>query len=241
MTHESNRLRASRLPARLALCLLALAACASPPPPRATTDLDTRSRTVSWSPLTLGPNDVVRVEVHRRPEVSTPPDGVRIAADGTIRLPLIGAVNLMGRTVGEATDLLEEALAVYFRHPSAIVSVVEHGSKRFYVTGQVRAPGPKVMDRPLTLLEGLSYGGEVLSGADRADVVVLRRHGEEVEVIPFDTLTPGADALVQLLPDDVIFVPLSRTGRFSEDVLPVLQGVGFTASQLTTLDVLVFD
>lgn len=240
MTHESCVLRGPRLLVRPALCMLVLAACATPPP-RATTALDTRSMEVAWAPGTLGPNDIVRVEVHRRPEVSTPVEGVRVAVDGTIRLPLLGSVNLMGRTPDEASEVLEEALTAYFRNPSAVVSVIEHGSKRFYVLGHVRAPGPKVMDRPLTLLEGLSYGGEVLSGADRKGVVVLRRHGEDVEVIHFDTLAPGADALVQLVPDDVIFVPLSRTGRFSEEVLSILQGIGFTAAQLTTMDVIVFD
>jgi len=200
--------------------------------------VDTTSRVADWSLLTLGPNDVLDVRVHRRPEVSSPEDGTRVSPEGAISLPLIGEVEVEGRAVSEVRALLEEAFGEYFRNPSVAVSVLEYQSKRFYLFGQLKRTGPVSMDRPLSALEALSEGEQLLPGANREQVTLIRRHGEEIEVHLFNAQTPDAEGLVQVVPEDLIFVSRTGTGRFTEEALPILQGLGYTASQISSIFVL---
>lgn len=220
------------------LAAIPLVSCAAPPLPEDTAGVDTTSLVADWSLMTLGPNDVLDVRVHRRPEVSSPEAGTRVSAEGTISLPLIGEIEVEGRTSTEVSELLEEAFGGYFRSPSVAVSVLEYQSKRFYLFGHLKRTGPVNMDRPLSALEALSEGEQILPGANREQVTLLRRHGDEVEVHRFNAETPGAEGLVQVVPEDLIFVSRAGTGRFTEEALPILQALGYTASQITALHVI---
>ena len=215
--------------------MVALAACAAPPLPQSTTTETTASMAVDWSDFTLGPNDLIQVAVFGQPELSSPPTGVRIAPDGTLSLPLAGPVTLTGLTPAEASKAIEAKLT-FLKRPAVSVSVMEYISRRFYLFGEVKSTGPIAMDRPITALEAISMAGGFLPGANRARAVIIRRHGEgELEVIPFNAQTPGADGLVQIKAEDFVFVQKSGVGSFSEDALPYLQGVGFTLSQIASI------
>ncbi len=218
------------------LLLLALSACAAPRLPQSTTAVSTRSFQVDWSDFTLGPNDLIAVAVFGQAELSSPPTGVRIAPDGTLALSLTGPIDLAGLTPSAAAEKIETALAAYLKRPAVSVSVVEYTSRRFFLFGEVQSTGPIPMDRPITALEALSMGGGLLPGANRTAAVIIRRHGtQDIEVIPFNAETPGPEGLVQIRSEDFIFVQKSGVGTFNENILPYLQGTGFTLSQLGSL------
>jgi polysaccharide export outer membrane protein len=215
-------------------CLLA--ACAAPPLPQSTTASVSASTEVDWSDFTLGPNDLIQVAVYGQPELTSPPTGVRIAPDGTLSLSLTGPIAVAGLTPGAAAKTIEGALAAHLLRPAVSVSVVEYTSRRFYLFGEVKNTGPFPMDRPITALEALSMGGGILVGANREEVVIIRRHGaEDIEVIAFNAQTPGPDGLVQVRSEDLVFVQKSGVGSFAESVLPYMQGTGFTLSQIASL------
>ena len=130
----------------------------APDLPQSTTDTSTASMVVDWSAFTLGPNDLVHVAVFGQPDFATPPAGSRVSPDGTLSLPLIGAVAVAGMSTAEAGEAIEASLAEYLHEPSATVSLIEYSSRRFYVFGEVVEPGPVSMDRPITALEALSMG-----------------------------------------------------------------------------------
>ena len=214
---------------------VALAACAAPPLPQSTTTETTASMAVDWSDFTLGPNDLIQVAVFGQPELSSPPTGVRIAPDGTLSLPLAGPVTLTGLTPAEASKAIEAKLT-FLKRPAVSVSVMEYISRRFYLFGEVKKTGPFPMDRPITALEALSMGGGLLPGANATQAVIIRRQGEEdIEVIPFNAETPGADGLVQVHAEDFVFVQKSGVGSFAENVMPYLQGTGYTVNQIASL------
>ncbi|MCH2110901.1 MAG: polysaccharide export protein, partial [Polyangiaceae bacterium] len=211
------------------------------PLPQSTTTETTVSTTVDWSDFTLGPNDLIQVAVFGQPELSSPPTGVRVATDGTLSLPLTGPISIGGMTTGDAAKAIESALATYLQRPAVSVSVVEYISRRFYIFGEVKNTGPFPMDRPITALEALSMSGGLLPSANSTQAVIIRRVGsEDVEVFAFNAETPGLDGLAQVRSEDFIFVQKSGAGSFSESVLPYLQGVGFTLSQLASF-ALAFD
>ena len=218
--------------------LAALAAgCKAPPLPRSTTGVETVHSGAPRTPLPLGPNDVLHLVVPQRPEF-TSENGYRVTPAGSILVPIVGAVPVGGKTLEQAKETLEAALAEYVREPAVGLSVIEYGARRVYVLGEVARPGAVTLDRHLTALEVLALAEGLKEGANREHVALLRRHGpDEVEVHFFNAETPGRKAMVTVLPDDVLFVPRSGAGVFRDDTLPILQGIGFTTGQVAAVAV----
>ena len=219
----------------LPLTVLALAACAAPLP-EATTELVSISERPP-PPLPLGPGDVLQVVVHGRPEFSFGV-GLRITPAGSVVLPIAGPVNVAGLSVEKAGEAIEAALTEYIREPTVGITVQEHGAHRFHVLGRVARPGTYVMDRAVTALDALATAQGLREGANRESVAILRRHGtDQVEVHFFDASRPDSDGLVYLLPGDLVFVARSGSGVFRDEVLPILQGIGFTTNQIAAVAV----
>lgn len=219
----------------LAACLLLAGACSSPPLPSPTTDISSATTVADWSAFTLGPNDLVHVSVFGQPEYSPPASGIRVAPDGTLSLPMLGAVHVAGKSADEVAIAVQAGLAEWLLEPSVSVAVLEHSSRRYFVFGEVNTPGPYAMDRPITALEALTSGGGLRAGANGEQIVIVRAHGEDIEVIRFNAQTPGPDGLVRVVPDDFVFVQKSGVGVFSESVMPYLQGIGFTMTQIASV------
>jgi hypothetical protein len=100
----------------------------------------------------------------------------------------------------------------------------------------VGQPGPSVFDRPVTALEALAMVGGAAPGARRDRAMLIRRQGrEDLEIIEFNAETPDPGGLVQLMPDDILFVPRTGIDRFQEEVAPYLQAVGLSLQQVTTV------
>lgn len=177
------------------------------------------------APFTLGPADRVSIQVFGHPELSTPAEGVLLDVGARVDLPLIGPLSLDGLTGDEARAQLTEALGRFVREPLVSVTVLQRGSRRLYLLGEVERPGTYVLDRPLNALEALSLGGGFRPGADRKQIALLRGNRDQLEVYFFDGATPGRDGLVAIYPDDVIFVRLSGAGTFRDQVLPYVQAL----------------
>ena len=70
--------------------------------------------------FTLGPSDVLRVNVWRNPELSS---DVTIRPDGNISLPLVGDVLAAGRTAGDVRAEISKRLQAYLKDEANNVTV----------------------------------------------------------------------------------------------------------------------
>jgi polysaccharide export outer membrane protein len=224
-----------------AAALSILGACASNEPMPSTAASSTMTARLAWDELTLGPNDVVRVGVYGHPELSAPPhentaSGSRIDGEGNLSLPLVGAVHVAGMTMSDARTAITSAFARYVQDPKIDASVIEYSARRFYLYGEVQKPGAYAFDRPLTLYQALTYGGGYTSRANRDQVILLRGTSpENLEVLRFDAESPQTEGFTALRPDDLVFVRRSGTGKFSDEVLPILTGIASSLSSIATL------
>lgn len=213
-------------------------ACSAPPLPESTAPPEERTVDAAFGrgELTLGPGDVVRVGVFGHPELSTLEDGARLDFEGQLSLPLVGFVPLDGLTPREAADELRRRFAAFVKEPDVTLNVVSFESRRFHVLGEVAEPGPYVLDRPMTALEAVALAGGPREGADRENACLLRTRDDEfLEVHLFDVATPGAAGLVHVRPGDLLFLRQTGSGRFREQVLPILQGLAPSLSALVNL------
>jgi polysaccharide export outer membrane protein len=87
----------------------------------------------------LSPYDVIDVSVYNEEDLHT---RTKLGADGTALLPLIGTVSLSGRTVADATALIQKKYAEGFvKDPHVLVTVLEYRKSTFSILGQVMRPG----------------------------------------------------------------------------------------------------
>ena len=120
----------------------------------------------------IGPSDELDVSVFQVAELS----GLRrVNSRGQIRMPLIGAVNVAGKSAQEVEDLLVELYGKdYLQDPQISVEVKLHASQQVTMYGAVQKPGVYPLTGRTTLLQALSLAGGISRVANEEEVVVFR-------------------------------------------------------------------
>lgn len=156
--------------------------------------------------------DLIAVTVYDAPEMSRK---ARVNASGVIILPLVGAVEVGGKTLGAAQNLIEKKLLAYVVKPQVSLFIEEYGNKSFFVMGEVQRPGtyPIPTESRITVLEAISTAGGFtpVAAQDRARVVRYVNGERWSYTIDVRAITRNGqrDKDLVLEPNDVVFVPQS--------------------------------
>jgi polysaccharide export outer membrane protein len=156
----------------------------------------------------LTAKDVVKITVFQEEDLVAES---RIGADGTINCPLVGSARIGGKTVPEATQLLQEMYKKYLKKPQVTLSIVEYAKRRFTILGQISKPGTYDMpdDSTLNLIEAVGLAGGYTRIADPSKVTLKRVvNGEEVifKLNGDKMLKNGTVKRFEVLPGDTILV-----------------------------------
>ena len=157
----------------------------------------------------LSPNDIILVKVFEDPDLDSQH---RISQDGTINFPLIGIVQISGRTVTQAASTIRDRLLKgYLRNPQVRVNVIQYASRRITVLGQVQKPGSYVLpnEERVDLLQAIAMAGGFTRLADEGRVLV-RRNVNGVDTIlkvnAHAETKNSSSQLFEVQPDDRITV-----------------------------------
>ncbi|MFS8979500.1 polysaccharide biosynthesis/export family protein [Cupriavidus necator] len=147
-------------------------------------------------PYTVGVGDILSIVVWDHPELVFPTQtysigtayeipnysgaanvpGYVVSPAGTIQFPYAGVLKVLGRTPDEIRGQLSTQLKPVVNMPQVTVRVLAFRSKRVYLDGEVKTPGPQnIDDVPMTLVEALNRAGgiNVLTG-DNSRIRVSR-------------------------------------------------------------------
>lgn len=133
-------------------------------------------------------------------------EGFLIPTDGTVRLPLVGAVKISGLTEVQATDTLTTAYRKYLKSPFVSVKIL---NQKLFVLGEVRKPGVvQVTNGTMSLFEALAYAGDLTDDAQRTNVKVIRGglRTPMVKEINLADLSQMKLTSLLLQPNDIIYV-----------------------------------
>jgi polysaccharide export outer membrane protein len=156
----------------------------------------------------IGKLDTVEIRVFREDELTT---AGQLSADGTISMPLIGAVKMAGLTTDQAAAAITAKLKDgYLVRPQVSVSIEARVRRTVTVLGQAQSPGVFDLpaDRRLTVVEAIGMAG----GATRiANVkkISLKRRGGQVQMLNLKDITSGKASDVILQDGDVLSIPES--------------------------------
>jgi len=118
----------------------------------------------------IGPGDVLTISVPQMDELQE--RKVRVTPQGTIELPLVGAVQAGGMTEEQLEAGLDQKLNNFMYNPQASVYVNEYHNREVAVIGSVNHPGLVLLTSPSeTILDVVTQAGGLSSTA--ADEIIL--------------------------------------------------------------------
>lgn len=138
---------------------------------------------------------------------------VRISQEYAINLPLIGSVDLSGKSVRQAEELIRARYdAEYLKNPQITITVLEYTPRTVQVLGAVNQPGAIAFtpEQQMTIMEALAKAGGQSRLADIRRVRLTRQTTSKTDIftINLDDLMKGSSTEKwPLLKGDVIFVP----------------------------------
>lgn len=138
----------------------------------------------------LSTDDVLSVTVFNEPELGL--KATKITDDGTISVPLLGQVEVKGKTVPEVEVLLTELFGRdYLKKPSVSVNIDEY--RPFYINGEVKRPGSYPYRTNMTVQIAITIAGGFTERASKSAIYILKENGsgERSKANLADVVTPG--------------------------------------------------
>ena len=104
-----------------------------------------------------------------------------VRPDGMISLPLVGDIDVAGKSADELRRELKRTFSRYVRYPVVLVTVSEFDrpSSKVYVLGQITRPGAYLMGREENVIDAMMRAEGATPYADLENVFLLRQ-GEVV-------------------------------------------------------------
>jgi polysaccharide export outer membrane protein len=155
----------------------------------------------------LGPGDSIRVTVFGNPDLTTE---TRVASHGTVRMPLVGEVDVNGATPSEAASRIAGRLkrGQFLKDPQVTVNVVQVRSRQVSVLGQVAHPGRYVLEDHARVTDALALAGGITPAGDEVVTVMSSGNNRVKQKVNIGRMYRTADssANVELHNGDSVYV-----------------------------------
>jgi len=154
-------------------------------------------------------NDLIRITVFQEDDLLTE---TRISKTGYINFPLLGALELAGKTVDEATAEIRNRLDKdYIINPHVTITVLEYAMQWVTVLGEVQKPGTVVIpaEGGLDLLGAIALAGGYTKIAAPNRITVRRQVSGHDQLIKVNGKELAKDTTVKVFyvqPGDMITV-----------------------------------
>ncbi len=137
--------------------------------------MPTQQNTKTSFKYKLRPLDLLEIRVFQEPDLQKT---VRVAADGTIDLPLIGRLEVKGLTIQEAQEKIRQLYDKdYIVNPQVSVFIMEYSPQRVHVIGQVYKNGEVRFppEERMTLSKAIADAGGPTRIANKSSIIIKRK------------------------------------------------------------------
>lgn len=143
--------------------------------------------TVAEANAAIGPGDVLDVEVFDTPELSSAT--AHVANDGSVTLPVLGAVAVEGLNVNQVARKIESALRTrgIMLQPHVTVTILENPTQSAALLGEVKTPGVYSTIGGRRLLDLIALAGGLAPGAGKIVTIAHRddpSHPLTIHLVP---------------------------------------------------------
>jgi len=136
--------------------------------------------------------------------------GYTVDDHGNIRVPVLGEIEVLGKTLDEVRQTVEsKLLSEYFNKEATIFVSVKLAGFHYAINGEVKSPGSKVlMQEKVNIMEAIANAGDIDITGDRRSVAVIRQYPQGAEIHTIDLTDRNAmkSPYYYLQPNDYIYV-----------------------------------
>jgi polysaccharide export outer membrane protein len=159
----------------------------------------------------VGPRDLISVHVDEDAKLN---GDRRVSEAGTVNLPVLGDVPVLGKTSPEISGIVKKLLEdKYMQRASVDVQVIEFRSRPISVIGAVKQPGNLGFSGRWTLLEALTAAGGLTENHSNVAYVLRRSDNglsDQVTIDLDDLLVRGNQNVnIPIFANDLINVPVT--------------------------------
>ncbi len=177
-------------------------------------------------PYRVGPFDVLNIDVYGSEELSK--REIQVDASGRITFPLIGTIEVAGRTPGEVSELMADRFRGRFiRNPQITVNLKEIFSQQVTISGEVKKAGVYPIVGKMTLLTAIASAEGWTELSKKGEVVVLRTVGDRDYAALYDVraIERGRYADPEIYANDIVIVGSSEGRKILRDGLQLTAGL----------------
>jgi len=190
---------------------------------------------------TLGPDDVIDVQVQRHPEFSgTYP----VNLEGKIQMQFAGDVDVTALTKKELEAKIAKLISSYVINPEVNVTILEYRSKSYLVIGEVNRPGRYFMRSETTTVKDavIEAGLPMVSAAMRKCRVISPDKNGRVKTRAVDvySILYGGNLKknLEMHPGDTLYVPATVMAKAFRVIAPITEPVTSAAGAQSGLNTL---
>ena len=148
--------------------------------------------------------------------------GYSIGQDGSIEIPFVGEVDVMGLTLDEARAAVDVKVSELFTNYHLQVKL---GGVRFAAIGEFNRPGKHVvMQNQVTIFEAVALAGDLSLVANREEIRLIRQH-------PFGTKIHTIDLLDESVIGSPYYFIQPNDVLYAEPLPQRSWGIGVTGAQ----------
>ncbi len=137
-------------------------------------------------------------------------DGFTVDVHGNVRIPSLGEVPVLGKTVVEVRDEIEKRLLDdFFNEEANIFVTVKLSGIRYTINGEIGRPGSNIIYREqATIMEAIGESGDIPVTGDKSDVIVIRQYplGQKVHHIDLTSIDAMNSPYFYVQPNDQILI-----------------------------------
>ncbi len=142
-------------------------------------------------------------------------DGFTVDLHGTIRIPTLGKISVLGYTIDEIEQMLEKKLLEeQFKEAANIFVTVKLSGLRYTVNGEVGSPGTVTLfQERVNIFEAIANVGDILITGDKKDVMIIRQYpqGQKIHHLDLTDVEVMSSPYYYIQPNDMIYVkPLKQ-------------------------------
>ncbi len=168
----------------------------------------------------IGPLDVLTITVFQEKDLSL--EEVPVDASGNIIFPLIGQIQVAGKSSAEVSRLIGSRLGERFLvNPQVSVLIKTSVSQKVTVDGEVKESGVYALQGQTSLLQAVAMAKGASDVAMLEQVVVFRTIGNTryAAMFDLDAIQNGRAADPQIRADDIVVVGRSSKKVFIRNLL----------------------
>ncbi len=137
-------------------------------------------------------------------------NGYGVDDHGNIRIPILGEMNVLGYTLEDIREQIENRLlSEYLTNQANLYVTVKLAGLNYTVLGEVGGPGTVTLfQNKVNILEALANAGDITLTGDRKDVILIRQYptGKGIHHLDLTKVDLMNSPYFYILPNDMIYV-----------------------------------